>query len=150
MERPSYRLLLIPILLLLGFCTFFCALGFVIPKQLAWLAAPPQYPNSELVIQWYDGHTATLEDYHLYRTSDDIPTVLAFMEKQMPGFRPLEEYGTFGPGYHNGKCNKSWLAKLASSGIASSETFPCASVYIYEDPDSDDTLIYFWVDWPAP
>src|SRR5688572_22253820 len=104
MERPSYRLLLIPILLLIGSCTFFCALGFIIPKQLAWLAAPPKYPNSELVRQSYDGHTANLEEHHFYRTSDDIPTVLAFMEKQLPGF---EGSNTFGPGYHNGKCNKS-------------------------------------------
>jgi hypothetical protein len=150
MERPSYRLLLIPILLLLGLCTFFCALGLVIPKQLARSAAPPEYPNSELINQSNDGGTDNYQERRLYRTSDDIPTVLAYMEKHMPGFRQLEESNAFGPAYHNSKCNKSWLAKLASLLTSANGVLPCTSVLIFEDPDSNSTLIRIWVDWPAP
>lgn len=150
MERPSYRLLLIPILLLIGSCAFFCAIGFVIPEQLARLAAPPEYPNSELIGRDYSGGTDSMWDRRIYRTSDDLTTVLAYMEKHMPGFLLAEDPSTSAPSYFNNKCDKSLLAQLAAQLISVNDLFPCASVWLYEDPNSAGTRIRMWLSWPAP
>jgi hypothetical protein len=72
------------------------------------------------------------------------------MEKHMPGFVLANATDYEPPTYHNGRCNESWLAQYASSAFSSGQALPCAGVSIYEDPESTDTLIRVWLNWPAP
>ncbi len=99
-------------------------------------------------------------DRRTYRTSDDLDKVLAFYEKEMPGFTKKEaQLGVYEEYYSNYKCDESWLsvqvARFINEGPYPEYTddngpLPCVSIQIYEKSDNDvETWYEIWFSWPA-
>ena len=81
------------------------------------------------------------------RTPDSIKTVLAFYEREMPGFRQVNDDGMLS--YVKGREDDGplgFLASLTGNGI-----HPGVGVVIHPDKqDASTTVIAARIEWPAP
>lgn len=96
-RRQTLRLLI----WLLGVPLFLacCCIGapvynIVRGEQIARSLMPPEYPGSTLIQVEQERFPNTRFEYRTYYTSDNVETVLAYMEQHMPGFTsdPPERY----------------------------------------------------------
>lgn len=128
-------------------------------SDLAYALAPPEYPESKLIYKYHPVGTESMGDMRTYRTTDNVQTVLSFMEEHMPGFY-FQDSSLFGPAFYNSRADKSDHAKRIARFACTSMlcdpgdeawTYPSVGVIIHTDPEnSTGTLIELSFFWPAP
>ena len=139
---------LITIVVLVSFALFLAPL--IIPKTIAQLMLPPEYSNSILVSETSMlgtskrglGTAAWVGEERAYETTDNLETVVSFMETEMPGFHKFQ--GTSQKigmpemnyiGFSNGRCYNVNLVQALEHYFRkldwSAFYFPCVSVEIY-------------------
>ena len=121
---------------------------------LARSLAPSQYPGSTLLSEFVSGGTTLKWDRKLYSTPDSLDEVLLFMEGENLTFELKDLEGTEAgvTTYTSKKCSNSWLGRyVALFGNANGSSLPCASTWIFNDPDQlEVTFIEIWISWPSP
>jgi hypothetical protein len=99
-----------------------------------------KYPNSHLVEKVIRPTSkVTMATDHTYYTSDDIDTVLEYMEQQQPGFIQLQgSYVIVEPTFRNTTCANETI--FSSIFQILEKGFPCIEVSVYPSETSGTSI----------
>lgn len=117
---------------------------YIIPQQvILYRLSPSLYPNAELVKMNSGGGSGVTWKEEIYRTTDSIDQVIAFLESDMPGFIKGENFTDSNPVYSGYRCYDGWLL------IFSVEVYEiCVGVSVSPDQDNPSvTLINKSTSW---
>ncbi len=147
------------ILLFLGipFCLFFGPICALVGGQVLAFGDVPQYPSVKLISTDRTLHSNTVSETQIYKTDDNLDTVLAYMEQHLPGFVKLDQPPSsrqLTNTIYRNSLRPSWVADLAIRYadfmriVPYTEGLPSKVVLIYSDPDNPGgTVIEVINDW---
>ena len=115
-------------------------------EQIARSLMPPEYPGSRLIDVEQERIPNTRWEYRTYYTSDDLETVLAYMEQHLPGFtkHSSERYST--------RIEDKSLPSLITAVLVQVSDIESGvpGVEVELDADPAGTEITVILNWPDP